>query len=168
MQKRIMLLVVAGLLGQMLVGHPHFRKTIKADMRGKELTLQFTTYPYNEAHLSQVTDGFVFHCGRATLTTNAAATNGASQIPAGEYAVRAQANSVDDWNFILVPAADVGDGSNVDVTKGIKLETTTHTGQPSSHHLHLDLNSGHGPTDGKLVLSLSYGDRRVEAALRVN
>jgi hypothetical protein len=169
MQKKLMFLVVAGLLGQMLVGHPHFRKAVTADMRGgKELTLKFTTYPFNEAHLSEVSKGFVFHCGRATLTTTAPASNGSSQIPAGEYAVRAEADSVDDWTFILIPVAEVGDSGDVDVSKGMRLETTTYTGQPSSHHLQLDLYSGHGDTDGKMILSLSYGGRRLEAALDVN
>jgi hypothetical protein len=38
-------------------------------------------------------------------------------------------------------------------------------GQHSAHHLNLDLTSGHGNTDGKLILSVAFGPRTVEGIL---
>jgi hypothetical protein len=82
--------------------------------------------------------------------------------------LRAQAKSLDDWTLVLVPAAGTENSYNVDVSNGIRLESSTLTGLSSSHHLALDLNSGHGETDGMIILSVAYGERRIEAALGVN
>ncbi|MGW8181969.1 MAG: hypothetical protein ACWGQW_24845, partial [bacterium] len=159
MKRTFLILIVSGLLLTLVMGHPHFRKTVNADMRGKEITLTFTTYPFNEAHLSQVQEGFVFHCGTASLTFSADASSGPQAIPAGEYFLRARATTLDNWTLILVPAAGVENSYELDVSNGIRLECSTLTGQPLSHHLALDLNSGHGDSDGKMVLSVSYGSR---------
>ena len=168
MKRTILILIVSCLLLSLVMGHPHFRKTVNADMRGKEITLKFTTYPFNEAHLSQVQEGFVFHCGTASVTLSSNATSGSQVIPAGEYYLRAQAKSLDNWTLILVPAAGAENNYDVDVSNGIRLESSTLTGQPASHHLALDLNSGHGASDGKMVLSVAYGSRTIAAVLGVN
>ena len=168
MKQKILILLVAFLLVHIVVAHPHFKKTVVADMRGKAVKLEFTTYPFNEAHLSEVQKGFVFHCGTALLSITADATSGKTSVPAGEYILRAQANSLDDWTLILVPAAGVENSYEVDVSNGIRLDSSTLTGQPSSHHLSLDLNSGHGATEGKLILSVAYGERTIEAVLDVS
>lgn len=167
--KRISMLVLVILfLSGTVTAHPHFKKTVSADMRGKIITLNFTTYPFNEAHLSQVDEGFVFHCGRATLTLTEDVTSGALAVPAGEYLVRAVAKSLDDWTLVLVPAEEPGDSSDLDLSKVIRLESSTLTDQPISHHLALDLNSGHGETDAMMILSVSFGDRRIEGVLGLN
>ena len=38
---------------------------------------------------------------------------------------------------------------------------------PGAHHLDLNLYSGHGPTDGKLIISVAFGERKVEGVLEV-
>jgi hypothetical protein len=168
MKRIVFILPVAFMFLGSSLAHPHFKKSVSADMKGKAIRLEFTTYPYNEAHLSQVQSGFVFHCGRATLTTTADASCGGQTIPAGRYILRAQAKSIDDWTLVLLPAEETENSYNVDISSGIRLKSSTLTGQPSSHHLALDLNSGHGQTDGMLILSVAYGQRRIEAALGVN
>jgi hypothetical protein len=166
--KRVLLLVVVIFLSASFpLAHPHFTKTVSGELQGNQLTLRFTTYPYNEEHLAQVEKGFIFHCGRATLTLAGNVKSGGRTIDAGEYLVRAQANSVDSWTLILVPKSPVG-SANLDVSSGIKLQTTTLTGLPSSHHLDLNLYSGHGSTDGKLIVSVAFGERKVEGVLEVN
>jgi len=165
MNKKVLALLSACLAVSLVIAHPHFSKTVTADMKGTTITLNFTTYPYNEAHLSQVQQGFVFHCGRAKVRLTADAMSGSETIPAGDYVLRAQAESVDDWTLILVPAGQTENSYGVDLSSGIRLASSTLTDQPSVHHLALDLNSGHGDTDGKMVLSVAYGERRIEAVL---
>jgi len=165
MKKQLLSVVLVLLLGGLLIAHPHFSKTVTADLDGRVLKLHYTTYPYSESHLAEVTPGFVFHCGRATLNIEGAVGSAGQPIPPGEYLVRAIAKSVDDWNLVLVPASTAPTSSPIAVAQGITLPTTTTTGLPVSHHLDLDLYSGHDATDGKLIVSVSFGERRVEGVL---
>ena len=167
MKQNLLVLVIFGVLASLLMAHPHFSKTVSGKLEGNELTLKFMTYPYSDEHLAKVEKGFVFHCGRATLTLTGDARSGGQAISAGEYLVRAQANSVDDWTLILVPESAAENTSGADVSGGIKLETATLTGLPSSHHLDLNLYSGHGSTDGNLIVSVAFGERKVEGVLDV-
>jgi hypothetical protein len=148
-----------------LLAHPHFVKTVAVSMNGFEMNVQYTTYPYNAAHLKEVSEGFVFHCGRAKLTLRGEVTSSGKRVVGGTYRLRAQAQSVDDWTLILLPETDTGNEQNPAVGKGIALETKTLVGQPSIAHLEINLISGHGPTDGKLILSVSFGPRRIETVL---
>lgn len=148
-----------------VVGHPHFRKTVSASVKGLDLKVQYSTVPYNPVHLKDVKDGFLFHCGRAKVTVEGEMSSGGQKISAGSYLLRAQAKSVDDWTFYLIPEASAGDPNKPDVSKGIALETQSLTGQPNIAHLDVNLTGGHGPTDGKLVLSVAFGPRRIEGII---
>ena len=161
-------IVVAVLLAATLIAHPHFTKTVAAKTPEGEISLSFMTYPYSDDHLAQVSEGFVFHCGRAKLTSTAALSAAGQPIPAGDYLVRAVANSVDDWTLILIPAEGMENSNSADLSKGMRLSSRTQTGLPSSHHLDVDLYSGHDETDGKLILAVSFGERRVEGVLELN
>ncbi len=165
MTKRAMVLFAAVLICGAVLAHPHFSKTVTAQLGDNELKLNFTTYPYNAEHLSEVTDGFVFHCGRAVLDVKGNFNSGTAAIPAGSYLVRARARNLDDWKLFLVPSDAAGNGSNLDLSKGIELETHTLTGLPTEHHLDLDLYSGHGETDGKMILGVAFGERKLEGTL---
>ena len=160
--RRVICTACLMLISGLLIAHPHFTKTVTAELEGAALELRYTTYPYNEDRLSAVQEGFVFHCGRATLTVEGEVSAGGRAIPAGEYAVRAQAKSLDDWTLMLIPGADA-QGS--DLSNAIRLESTTSKGLPAAHHLDLDLYSGHGATEGKMILSVSFGQRKVEGVL---
>ena len=165
MTKKTVLLPAAIIVCGVLWAHPHFSKTVTAQLGDNELKLGFTTYPYNPEHLSEVVDGFIFHCGRATLDVKGNFTSGASQISTGSYLVRARARTVDDWTLFLIPSDTAGAGGSVDLSKGIELETTTLTGLPTVHHLDLDLYSGHAETDGKMILAVAFGERKLEGIL---
>ena len=165
MTKRTLVLLAAIIVCSAVVAHPHFSKTVTAQLGANELKLSFTTYPYSAEHLAEVGDGFVFHCGRAVLDVKGDFSSGTVAIPAGSYLVRARARNVDDWTLFLIPADAAGDGSNADLSRGIELETATLTGLPTVHHLDLDLYSGHGETDGKVILAVAFGERKLEGSL---
>ena len=167
MKKRMALaasLVLVCVAGTM-VAHPHFNKTVTAAVKGLELKLTYFTLPYNAKHLEDIQEGFVFHCGRAKLNVVGDMTVGSARLGTGTYLLRAKANSADEWTLVLIPEAQAGDPQNPDMTKGIALETKTFTNQSELHHLDLNLTGGYGDTDGKLLLIVSFGSRRLEAAI---
>jgi hypothetical protein len=157
----LLLVCVAGTM----VAHPHFNKTVTAAVKGLELKLTYFTLPYNAKHLEDIKDGFVFHCGRAKLNVAGEMTVGSTKLAAGSYLLRAKAKSADEWTLVLIPEAQAGDPQNPDISKGISLDTKTLTKQSELHHLDLNLTGGHGDTDGKLLLTVSFGSRRLEAAI---
>ncbi len=167
MKKAILLLtaVLVVLLVGALTAHPHFNKTVSASVKGLDLKLIYYTLPYNAKHLEGIKEGFVFHCGRAELVVTGDMTIGSTKVAPGNYLLRAKARSADDWTLVLIPKADAGDPGNPDVSKGITVESKSLTGQAELSHLDLNLSGGHGATDGKLVLSVGFGTRRVESAI---
>lgn len=148
-----------------LPSHPHFRKSITAKLpAGLEVKLEYTTLPWNPAHLSEVKDGFVFHCGNATVELGANVKNGSSDIPAGKYLLRTRAKDVDHWIFFLVPQPP-DRTTPPDMSKAIELPTGTSRTDTSHGHLTLDLTPGDGDNDGKAVFVLAWGDRLLEGVL---
>jgi hypothetical protein len=167
MKKRTALgasLLLVSLAGTMLA-HPHFNKTVTAAVKGLELKLTYFTLPYNAKHLEGIKEGFVFHCGRAKLNVAGEMTVGSTKVAAGTYLLRAKAKSADEWTLVLIPEAQAGDPQNPDISKAIALETKSFTKQSELHHLDLNLTGGQGDTDGKLLVTVSFGSRRIEAAI---
>jgi hypothetical protein len=130
-----------------------------------ELKLTYFTLPYNSKHLEGIKEGFVFHCGRAKLNIAGEMTVGSAKLAAGTYLLRAKAKSADEWTLVLIPEAQAGDPQNPDISKGIALETRSYTKQTDLHHLDLNLTGGHGDTDGKLLVIVAFGPRRIEATI---
>jgi len=157
-------LLLVCLAGTMLA-HPHFNKTVTAAVKGLELKLTYFTLPYNAKHLEGIKEGFVFHCGRAKLNIAGEMTVENTKVAAGSYLLRAKAKSADEWTLVLIPEAQAGDPQNPDMTKGIALETKSFANQSEIHHLDLNLTGGQGDTDGKLLLTVSFGSRKIEAAI---
>jgi hypothetical protein len=148
-----------------MVAHPHFNKTVTAAVKGLELKLSYYTLPHNPKHLEGIKEGFVFHCGRAKLNVAGEITVGSSKLAPGAYLLRAKAKSADEWTLVLIPEAQAGDPQNPDISKGIALETKSFTKQSELHHLDLNLTGGHGDTDGKLLVTVAFGSRRIEAVI---
>lgn len=148
-----------------LAAHPHFNKVVSAQVKGLDLKLSYYTLPYNAKHLEGIKEGFVFHCGRAELVVTGEMNVGSTKVVSGSYLLRAKAKSADNWTLLLIPKAEAGDARNPDVTKGIAIESKSLTSQTELHHLDLNLTGGHGASDGKLVLSVGFGTRRVESAI---
>lgn len=148
-----------------MLAHPHFNKTVTAAVKGLELKLTYFTLPYNAKHLEGIKEGFVFHCGRAKLNIAGEMTVGSAKLAAGTYLLRAKAKSADEWTLVLIPEAQAGDPQKPDISKGIALETRSYTKQTDLHHLDLNLTGGHAATDGKLLVIVAFGPRRIEAAI---
>jgi len=156
----LLVLIVAALLG----AHPHFRTSVVAKLPDMEIKLEYITYPWNPAHLSEVKDGFVYSCGNATVELSKAVKIGNQEIGAGKYLLRARAKDVDHWTMILLPPPP-DRNTPPDMSKAIELETRTLTGRPVCEHLALDISAGHGETNGKALFILAWGDRQLEAVI---
>jgi len=156
------------LVSGLVMAHPHFAKTIMAKIQnGPEFKLEHITLPYNEKHLAGVKEDFVFHCGYAKLTVNKDVQSGSTKIPAGTYALRAKATSADKWTLVLLPESAAPRQGQPDLSKAMVLDSKTLTGRPNHDHLELNIMPGHGPTDGKIMVSVSFGTRTVESVLSV-
>lgn len=146
-------------LSALVLSHPHIRKTVGASAQDVQLKLSYFTLPYNAEHMADVKEGFVFHCGRATLEISGTVESAGVKVSTGQYDLRAKAVTADKWTLLLVPKAPEGSG------REIPLESRSAKGQQQAHHLNLDLTSGHGDTHGKLILSVAFGPRTVEGVL---
>ena len=152
-------------LSALVLSHPHIRKTVGASAEGVQLKLSYFTLPYNAEHMAGVKEGFVFHCGRATLEISGAVESAGMKVSTGQYDLRAKAVTADEWTLLLIPKAPEGSGDPQDSSREIPLESRSAKGQLQAHHLNLDLISGHGDTHGKLILSVAFGPRTVEGIL---
>ncbi len=157
----MLLCILAGLTAS----HPHIQKTVAASAQGLQLKLTYFTLPYNSEHLTDIKEGFVFHCGRATLEISGEIESEGVKLLAGQYLVRAKASSADEWTLLLIPETPAGSRIPHDFSQAISLKSRSLTGQSEAHHLNLDLTSGHGSTDGNLILSVAFGSRTVEGVL---
>ena len=152
------------LTAPILASHPHFRKTVSAKLPGLEVSMEYTTLPWNPVHLSEIKDGFVFHCGYATVQLTGTARLAGKEIPAGKYVLRARAKDADNWTFVLAPPPP-DRNAPVDMAGAIELPTRFLKNQSMHEHLTLDLFPGRGDTDNKALFVLSWGDRQIEGVL---
>lgn len=152
-------------LSALVLSHPHIRKTVGASAPGVQLKLSYFTLPYNAEHLAEVKEGFVFHCGRATLEISGTVESAGMKVSTGQYDLRAKAVTADKWTLLLIPKAPESSGGQQGSSREIPLESRSAKGKLQAHHLNLDLTSGHGDTHGKLILSVAFGPRTVEGVL---
>lgn len=165
MRKLVLSILLPCILAGLTVSHPHLQKTVAASAQGVQLKLTYFTLPYNSEHLTDIEEGFVFHCGRATLDISGEIESEGVKLSTGQYLVRAKAGSADEWTLLLIPKARTDSGGQQDLSQAISLKSRSTQGQTEAHHLNLDLTSGHGSTDGKLILSVAFGPRMVEGIL---
>lgn len=165
MKKLGLFVVLLCTLTALVLSHPHIRKTVGASAEGVQLKLSYFTLPYNAEHMADVKEGFVFHCGRATLEISGAVESAGVKVLTGQYDLRAKAVTADEWTLLLLPKASDGSGEQQGASGEIPLESRSAKGQLQAHHLNLDLTSGHGDTHGKLILSVAFGPRTVEGIL---
>lgn len=152
-------------LAGLILSHPHIRKTVGASAQGVQLKLSYFTLPYNAEHMADVKEGFVFHCGRATLEISGEIQSAGAKVSTGQYELWAKAVTADEWTLLLIPKASKGSEGQQGPSREISLESRSMKGPHPAHHLNLDLTSGHGGTDGKLILSVAFGPRTVEGIL---
>ena len=165
MKKIALSVALLSTLAGLVLAHPHIRKTVGANAQGVQLKLSYFTLPYNAEHMADVKEGFVFHCGRATLEIDGEIEISGVKVSTGQYDLRAKAVTADEWTLMLIPKAPEGSGGQQGPSRGFPLESRSAKGGHQAHHLNLDLTSGHGATHGKLILSVAFGPRTVEGIL---
>ena len=127
--------------------------------------MSYFTLPYNAEHLADIKEGFVFHCGRATLEISGTVESAGVKVSTGQYDLRAKAVTADKWTLLLIPRPPrAPEASRAQAAKSLSRSRSA-MGDHQAHHLNLDLTSGHGDTHGKLILSVAFGSRTVEGIL---
>lgn len=151
--------------GSVLFAHPHFQKTTSATLPGDvEVSVSFFTVPSNMAHADSTANGDFVAPGLPALEISSALTAGSVKIPQGTYTLGAVKNGADDWTMALHPGK-LGFNDTPDKSKLIKLESSYMKSSDSSNHLVVDIQPGHGKTEGKAVLTLGFGPMVLDGVL---
>lgn len=159
-------LFVFVLLGvTILSAHPHFDKTITAQLPGGvEATIAYQTVPANEEHTQNAPNGSFVTPRSPRLTLSGDLMAGSLSIPAGEYIIGVVKNSANDWTLALYPGT-IGRGETPEDSKLLKLDSMYFTVSEPIEHLTLDITPGHGRHEGKAVLSINFGTMVVHGSL---
>ena len=159
-------LFVFVLLGvTILSAHPHFDKTITAQLPGGvEATIAYQTVPANEEHTQNAPNGSFVTPRSPRLTLSGDLMAGSLSIPAGEYIIGVVKNSANDWTLALYPGT-IGRGETPEDSKLLKLDSMYFTVSEPIEHLTLDFTTGHGRHEGKAVLSINFGTMVVHGSL---
>lgn len=138
--------------------HPHFNKTITADLPGGvQAVITYNTTPANETRATSAAVG-VFTTPRGPrLKLSADMKTGEKvTIPAGEYTIGVIKVSETDWTMALYPGV-IARGAVADPTKIMKLESVFDPKAGPAEHMLIDITPGHGKFEGKAVLTLHFG-----------
>ena len=163
--KKIAFLGLIVLTASALMAHPHFAKTISAELPGGvKATISYRTTPSNETHAQNAAvGGFVTPRG-PRLTLSGAVQAGSVSLAAGEYTIGVVKNSATDWTLALYPGR-VSRGTAPDMTKVIKLDSVFSSARGMAEHLVVDIQPGYGRLAGKTVLSLQFGKLFLDGSL---
>jgi hypothetical protein len=156
--KRTFAMLALVSLGALVSAHPHFNKTITADLPGGvQATITYNTTPANETRATEAPVG-VFTTPRGPrLKLSADLKTGAMvSVPAGEYTIGVVKVSATDWTMALYPGT-VARGTTADPAKVIKLESIFDSKIAPADHMLIDITPGHGKFEGKAVLTLHFG-----------
>ena len=157
--------VVVLLAATILSAHPHFNKTITAQLPGNvEATVAYQTVPANEDHTNAAPNGAFVTPRSPKLTLSADLMAGSLSIPAGEYIIGVVKNSPNDWTLALY-GGTLGRGETPADADLLKLDSMFFTVTELIEHLTLDITPGHGKHEGKAVLSINFGSMAVHGAL---
>ena len=139
--------------------HPHFNKTITADLPGGvQAVITYNTTPANETRAVEAPVG-VFTTPRAPkLKLSADLKSGDKVIlAAGEYIIGVVKVSATDWTMALYPAPLPPRPAPADPAKVIKLDSIFDSKIAPADHMLIDITPGHGKFEGKAVLTLHFG-----------
>lgn len=145
-------------LGTYASAHPHFNKTITADLPGGvQAVITYNTTPSNETRATNAAVG-VFTTPRAPKLKLSADLKAGEKVllAAGEYIIGVIKNSETDWTMALY-AGTLARGAAPDPTKVIKLESVFDAKIAPADHMLIDITPGHGKFEGKAVLTLHFG-----------
>ena len=148
-----------------LSAHPHFNKTVTAQLPGDvEATITYQTVPANEEHAQNAPNGSFITPRSPKLTLSGDLMAGSLSIPAGEYIIGVVKNSANDWTLALYPGT-LGRGETPADSDLIKLDSMFFTVAEPVEHLTLDFTPGHGRHEGKAVLLINFGTLALHGTL---
>lgn len=163
--KKFSFLILVLMGTTILVAHPHFAKSITADLPGGvKATIAYRTTPANEEHARSVQVGSFVTPRGPSLSLSGDITAGSVNVPAGEYTIGVIKNSATDWTMALYPGR-VSRGAAPDMSKVIKLDSMFTSSGGNAAHLVVDVQPGHGRLAGKSVLILQFGSLFLDGAL---
>ena len=156
--KRALAVVTLVGLGAYASAHPHFNKTITADLPGGvQAVITYNTTPANETRATEAPVG-VFTTPRAPKLKLSADLKAGDKVvlAAGEYIIGVVKVSATDWTMALYNGTLVR-GSAPDPAKVIKLDSIFDAKIAPAAHMLIDITPGHGKFEGKAVLTLHFG-----------
>ncbi len=163
MKRILVLLLILACVGGVFA-HPHFRKTVTADLAGTKATITYATTPSNEAHIGNVAVGDFVTPRGPRLNLSAEITAGSATIPAGEYTIGVVRKADKDWAIALFPGR-LGRGQTPSASELIVLDSMFSGDDGSAEHMLLDITPGHGKFEGRAVLTLKFGSLTCAGAL---
>ena len=156
--KRALAFLAVLSLGAYASAHPHFNKTLTADLPGGvQAVITYGTTPANETRATSAAVGVFTSPRNPRLKLSADLKAGEKVIAAaGEYTIGVIKNSETDWTMALYPGT-IARGAAADPTKVIKLESLFNSKIAPADHMLVDITPGHGKFEGKAVLTLHFG-----------
>lgn len=145
-------------LGAYASAHPHFNKTVTADLPGGvQAVITYNTTPANETRATEAPVG-VFTTPRAPKLKLSADLKVGEKVvlAAGEYVIGVVKLSATDWTMALYQGT-LARGAAPDPAKVIKLESVFDPKIAPADHMLIDITPGHGKFEGKAVLTLHFG-----------
>ena len=157
LRRALAVLTLAG-LGAIASAHPHFNKTITADLPGGvQAVITYNTTPANETRAVEAPVG-VFTTPRAPKLKLSADLKVGDKVvlAAGEYIIGVVKVSATDWTMALYQGA-LARGATPDPAKVIKLDSIFDAKIAPAPHMLIDITPGYGKFEGKAVLTLHFG-----------
>jgi len=157
--KRSLAVLAIAALGTQAVAHPHFNKTITADLPGSvQAVISYNTTPSNETRATDAPLNLFTSPRNPKLKLSADLKTGDKvSVPAGEYIIGVVKLSATDWAMALYPAPLPARPAPADPAKVIKLESIFESKVAPADHMLIDITPGHGKFEGKAVMTLHFG-----------
>jgi hypothetical protein len=156
--KKLTQAALLSLVAAAAVAHPHFNKTITADLPGGvQAVITYNTTPANETRATDAPVG-VFTTPRAPKLKLSADLKSGEKVllTAGEYVIGVIKTSATDWTMALY-SGTITRGTPPDPAKVIKLDSIFDAKIAPADHMLIDITPGKGKFEGKAVLTLHFG-----------
>ena len=157
LKRALAVLTLVG-LGGAAAAHPHFNKTITADLPGGvQAVITYNTTPANETRATEAPVG-VFTTPRGPKLKLSADLKVGEKVvlAAGDYVIGVIKLSATEWTMALYQGA-ITRGVPPDPAKVVKLESIFDPKIAPADHMLIDITPGHGKFEGKAVLTLHFG-----------
>ncbi len=153
----IAVLAVFALLPAIAIGHPHFNKTVSAELpNGVSVKISYNITAANEAHANSAAAGTFVTPRGPRIELSADANAGDVSIASGEYTIGVIKGEDGGWTMALYPGR-IPRGEQPDMAKMIKLDSHSPADAGTADHLLIDLVPGSGAAEGKVILTMHFG-----------